>query len=57
MDFKNKMDFKNMYRLKPLNYQKLHTIITIILRNTIASKAIIGLINTFNSKTVTILNL
>jgi len=45
-----------MHRLEPLNYRKLYTIITTILKNTIAGKAIIGPINTFNSEIVTVLN-
>jgi len=46
-----------MYRLKPLTNQKLHTAITIILRNTVAGKAIIGLVNTFDNKIIIVLNL
>jgi len=45
-----------MYKLKPLTNQKLHTTITIILRNTVVGRANAGPINTFNSKIVTILN-
>jgi len=46
-----------MYRLEPLINRKLYTTIIIILRNIIAGKATIGLVNAFNSETVTILNL
>jgi len=49
-------NFKNTYRLEPLTNQKLHTAITIILRNIMAGRAATGLINTFNNKTVTVLN-
>jgi len=47
---------KNTYRLEPLTNQKLYTAITIILKNIIAGKAAARPINTFNSKTVTVLN-
>ena len=46
-----------MYRLKPLKNRKLHTAISIILRNTIISKAVVRPVNTFNGETNTILNL
>ena len=46
-----------MHRLELLINWKLHTTITIILKNTVTDKATIGLVNTFNSETVTILNL
>ena len=49
-------NLKNMHRLEPLTNWKLHTIITTMLRNTIASKAAAGPVNTFNSETVTVLN-
>jgi len=49
-------NLKNMYRLKPLTNQKLHTAIIIILRNTIAGKAAARPINTSNGEIVTILN-
>jgi len=45
-----------MYRLEPLTNRKLHTTITIILRNIVAGRAATGFINTFNNKTVTVLN-
>ena len=45
-----------MYRLKPLTNRKLYTIIIIMLRNTAAGKVAVGLVNTFNSETVTVSN-
>ena len=51
-----KQNFKNIYKLKPLINQKLYIIIIIILKNIIASKTAIRLINTFNSKIIIILN-
>jgi len=46
-----------MYRLKPLINRKLYIIITTMPKNTIARRITIGPVNTFNSKTATILNL
>jgi len=45
-----------MYRLEPLTNRKLHTAIITILRNTVAGRAAIGLINTSDGKMVTVLN-
>jgi len=45
-----------MYKLEPLKNWKLYTTIFIILRNTITSKATLGLINASNSEIVTVLN-
>jgi len=49
-------NFKNTYRLEPLTNRKLYIAIITILRNTMAGKAAAGLVNIFNSETVTILN-
>ena len=49
-------NLKNIYRLESLTNRKLHTTITIMLKNTVAGKAAIGPVNTFNSEMVTILN-
>jgi len=49
-------NLKNMHKLEPLMNRKLYTAITTILKNTVVSRATAGPINTFNSKTVTVLN-
>jgi len=49
-------NLKNMHRLEPLTNWKLHTIITTMLRNTAAGRAAVGLVNTSDSETVTVLN-
>jgi len=54
---KIKRNFKNIYRLKPLINRKLHTAITIILRNIMAGRTAIGPVNTSNNKMIIILNL
>ena len=51
-----KRNLKNMYRLEPLTNRKLYTAIIIILRNTVAGRAAIGPVNTFDGKIVTVLN-
>jgi len=45
-----------MYRPKLLINRKLHTAITTMLRNTVASKAAAGPANTSNGETVTVSN-
>jgi len=45
-----------MYRLEPLMNWKLYTAIITILRNIVAGRAAIGLINTSDGETVTVLN-
>jgi len=49
-------NLKNTYRLEPLKTRKLHTAITIILRNTVAGRAAIGPANISDGETVTVLN-
>jgi len=46
-----------MYRLEPLTNWKLHIVITTMLKNTTAGKAVIRPVNTSNGEIITILNL